>query len=513
MALHKMAALLMVSTMLAVEINAAPIVGNSTPSTANCKKFYYTQTSDHFSWTNGTEPQTFQERYFICDEFWDGKDGPIWFYCGNEANVELYVNNTGLMWDNAKDAKALLVFAEHRYYGESLIYPGDQTKLTTAQYRLLTMEQALADYAQILSFIRPQYNNVPAVGFGGSYGGMLAAWLRMKYPSAIVGAIAASAPILAFGKEWDTNRYWQVVTRDATPAAGAKEGCDSAVRSAWPMIFSKGATAAGMSELQETFHICPSTPIKTTNDVHNLAFMLLNVWDTLAMGNFPFASNYMVFQQTGDPGITLPPYPFRVACDLMMGGSPPSGDKVLSNFADAIGVLYNVTKNENCYEIPSDPNYDGIWDWQYCTELLPQETYFSLNGTTDMFWARPFSLNAINQHCQQKYGITPKQEWIPLEFGGMAGVNQSSNIVFSSGTYDPWSSGGVGVDAAAASNDHVASFGVDGTVKAVVIDGGAHHLDLMFATKSDPPAVLSARKLELQQIDMWVKQAREASKN
>ena len=27
--------------------------------------------------------------------------------------------------------------------------------------------------------------------------------------------------------------------------------------------------------------------------------MLLNVWDTLAMGNFPFASNYLIYQQVG----------------------------------------------------------------------------------------------------------------------------------------------------------------------------------------------------------------------
>ena len=46
------------------------------------------------------------------------------FYCGNEANVELYVNATGLMWEHAEKAGAVLVFAEHRYYGETAIYPG-----------------------------------------------------------------------------------------------------------------------------------------------------------------------------------------------------------------------------------------------------------------------------------------------------------------------------------------------------------------------------------------------------
>ena len=34
--------------------------------------------------------------------------------------MSLYVGASGLMWENAPEFKALLVFAEHRFYGKSL---------------------------------------------------------------------------------------------------------------------------------------------------------------------------------------------------------------------------------------------------------------------------------------------------------------------------------------------------------------------------------------------------------
>ncbi len=42
----------------------------------------------------------------------------------------------------------------------------------------------MMDYNLLIKSIRYQYSAMdkPCIVFGGSYGGMLAAWLRMKYP-------------------------------------------------------------------------------------------------------------------------------------------------------------------------------------------------------------------------------------------------------------------------------------------------------------------------------------------
>ena len=138
-----------------------------------------------------------------------------------------YLNNTGLMWESAEEFGALLIFAEHRYYGESRPYSGGELH-SNMQY--LTAEQAMADYAELLRELKTelQAEDSAVIGFGGSYGGMLAAWMRMKYPHVLSGCIAASAPIWAFPGEEppvDAGTFAKIVTRDATPAGGASQAC------------------------------------------------------------------------------------------------------------------------------------------------------------------------------------------------------------------------------------------------------------------------------------------------
>ncbi|KAL4152549.1 hypothetical protein PRNP1_002427 [Phytophthora ramorum] len=164
--------------------------GEPTNLLSQCDERFFTQTLDHFD----VGAPTYQQRYFVCDQHFR-PGGVMFFYVGNEADVELYLNHTGLMWENAGEFGAMLVFAEHRYFGKSVPFGKDVTK----HMRYLSTEQTLADYAVLITYLKGDLKrDIPVIGFGGSYGGMLGSWFRMKYPHIIDGVVAGSAPILSF---------------------------------------------------------------------------------------------------------------------------------------------------------------------------------------------------------------------------------------------------------------------------------------------------------------------------
>eukprot|EP01084_Bolivina_argentea_P197637 338646_1 len=87
---------------------------------ASCTLSYFDQVLDHFGTGIGPDDvTTFSQRYYVCGkDLFDWKpNDPVFFYCGNEAAVTEYIKYTGLMWEKAESFNALLVFAEHRYYG------------------------------------------------------------------------------------------------------------------------------------------------------------------------------------------------------------------------------------------------------------------------------------------------------------------------------------------------------------------------------------------------------------
>ena len=173
------------------------------------KELYFDQLLDHFNY-NSFDQQTFKQRYLVCSTFWKPDEGPIFFYTGNEGSITNFYDNTGFLFDIAPQFGALIIFAEHRFYGQSL--PAGLIKSFKKPYLgLLTIEQALADYAVLLDTLKVELNftDAPIIAFGGSYGGMLAAYMRLKYPNIIDGALAASSPVLSIADMGDNRTFFK----------------------------------------------------------------------------------------------------------------------------------------------------------------------------------------------------------------------------------------------------------------------------------------------------------------
>lgn len=67
--------------------------------------------------------------------------------------------------------------------------------------------------------------------------------------------------------------------------------------------------------------------------------------------------------------------------------------------------------------------------------------------------------------------------------------------LFSNGRLDPWSGGGILTS-------------LSDTITAIMIEDGAHHLDLRAKNRQDPHSVIVAREQEVKTIKKWIEEAK-----
>jgi len=212
------------------------------------ESYWFTQKLNHF---DVQDTRYFQEKYLVYDGDWNENGGPIFFYAGNEGPFESFWNNTGFMFDIAPIFGALVIFAEHRYYGATL--PFGEESFTRDNLRYLTIENAVADYALFLTTIKEDYGaeNSPVVVFGGSYGGVLAALCRTHYPAVFDMALAASAPIPQTLNTINGYVFFKLVTQDYYEV---NTKCPDIVRQGYSTILSL-ANEGDYNTISETFFI------------------------------------------------------------------------------------------------------------------------------------------------------------------------------------------------------------------------------------------------------------------
>ncbi|KAI8565695.1 hypothetical protein RHMOL_Rhmol03G0281000 [Rhododendron molle] len=447
------------------------------------KTHYFPQLLDHFTF----QPQSskiFYQKYLVNNHYWR-QGGPIFVYTGNEGNIEWFAANTGFMLDIAPKFNALLVFIEHRFYGDSMPFGKDSYK-SAETLGYLNSQQALADFAVLIRSLKKNHSSEasPVVVFGGSYGGMLAAWFRLKYPHMAIGALASSAPILQFDDITPWSSFYDGVSKDYKDAS---LNCYEVIKGSWQELEALSAQKEGLAELSKNFRTCKFTRIispsfRNLQSMYSVRNWLWEAFVYTAMVNYPTEANFMM---------PLPAYPVHEMCKIIDGISP--GATKLSKAFAAASLYYNYSQSEKCFDVENGTDAHGLhgWGWQACTEMVMPMT----RSNESMFPPSSYDYKEFAENCRTKYGVTPRPHWITTEYGGYR-IEQvlkrsGGNIIFSNGMQDPWSRGGVLKN-------------ISATITALVTEKGAHHVDFRSATKDDPEWLVQQRRQEVEIIQKWI---------
>ncbi|EQC34484.1 hypothetical protein SDRG_07812 [Saprolegnia diclina VS20] len=438
---------------------------------SRCETNTLLQPLDHFG--ASANAASFEQRYLTCSEFFDATNGPIFFYTGGNANVEVFLNTTGAMWEAAPVANALLVFAEHRFFGTSI--PSSSSSTHALDH--LSTAQALADYANVITALLARFGHRPVVAFGGGYGGLLATWLRLKFPHLVIGAVASSAPLLAFEANVDATAFARTVTYVASPVAGAHPNCIPNVRALWPQLTAAAHSSSGRTQLAAAFRLCPGISPSSSS----LVAWITTAFEALAVHNHPF------------PTAGLPGHPMRAAC-AHLAHDYYAGRSDLELYAavrDAVGVYYNASGDVPCFDLGNDhgERRQNVFKYLKCTELYTPRDY--AGGDDDMFPPQRHNETTDAMRCLQTWGVDLRPFYAHTMYGGRAGLEAATNLVLTNGDLDPWSNSGI-------------LQSLSQSVVAVRIPKGAHQSDLYFHDATDSDDLASARAVVRAHVQHWL---------
>ncbi|GMH77860.1 hypothetical protein TrST_g12456 [Triparma strigata] len=430
---------------------------------------------------------SFDLRYLGFDGFAEERKGRsiVLLYLGNEGQIESFYNASGFLFELASELSASVLFIEHRYYGESLPF-GEDGSFTNEGLRYLSIEQTLADYSLFIAEGVPNLlgcEDCDVVIFGGSYGGMLAAWHRWKYPHLTVGALASGAPIDFYPETGIQNDFYDAFLHTYEIS---QEGCGATLDTLLRTKYSED----DLSHL----NICSSE----SATVEAFLFYVRGAVSSLAMIDYPYELNFIA---------PLPANPVEVGCGLLIGG----GDVVeppIVQLRNLVDLYVNYTGDLACWDLDAELVSEGggggrmvgssdllgmtSWNYQACTELILEPI------TSDGFGFYPPDDGKESQkvidRCKAMFGVTTRPEWMPLSFGTSEDYSKYlTNTILAENEKDPWHVG---------TQDVVAN--EKNELYRLFAEGGAHHQDLRFSDELDSEGVKAMRAKERDIIKNWL---------
>ncbi|CAF0829046.1 unnamed protein product, partial [Brachionus calyciflorus] len=444
----------------------------------NCKniKLFY-QKVDHFNY-DSNQQDYFQQRYIIFDKYFKGKGSPIMFCTGYEADIVDLCHENFFAWQLSEKHGALVVFAEHRYFGESLPFGNNSHKYPFHKY--LNVDQTLKDYANVIKSIKsktPNAENSPVIAFGGSYGGMLAAWIRIKYPHLVEGSLASSAPV----SQTNCYDYARIVT---DIMRNSSKNCPNVINKLWKIIDNISKSEDGLKKLTNYFKLCNQI---NSGEIANFKQILVNAIFFLVQSNYNFETNIVT---------PLPALPVKAFCDRIINSLKDDDleneENVLNAISNGYQVFFNYTGQTKCLPLEKMlmQNRDAL-----SMEILGcngKFFTFCTNGKTDIFEEKHFVFEDFFNSCKNKFNLSPVENLFRTYYPFIHDDHRSfSNIIFSNGLWDPyWTSG-------------IYEY-VNDEIKIILIENAAHHADLLEPNKNDPESLKKARIDEEKIILKWI---------
>jgi len=376
---------------------------------------YDDQLVDHF---NLVDDRRYTQRYWTVDQFWDKPSGPVLFILCGEYTCPGVMPARLYPLELAYQFKALVVVAEHRFYGKS--YP---TNSSTENLYLLNSRQALNDFARFQTWFQQTQINEKYkydgtnrwLVIGGSYPGALSAWYRLKYPHLVVGSIASSAVVEA---KLDFPEF------DAQVATSAGPECADALRTITHLV------EKAMPDIKTEFECKP--------DINDGDFLFL-IADAAVEG-------VQYGGRTKMCSMLLPSY--RKLHSAQRRSFARRSQSVGQLQDDLLKLYINYTKTvffaggNSCDDYDrralfdlSEGNDGRSWQWQTCTEV----GYWQTARTPDVsIRSQRINTRYYMDMCHEVFGLThlPDIEGTNNYYGGWN--ISTSNTFFVNGIEDPW---------------------------------------------------------------------------
>ncbi|KAM9249324.1 putative serine protease K12H4.7 [Dugong dugon] len=401
---------------------------------------WFRQKLDHFS---KNDSRLWQQRYFINDAFYI-PGGPVFLMTEGSRTADISgvsETNTWVMY--AERLGALCLLLEHRFYGHSQP-TGD---LSTASLRYLSSRQALADVVNFRTEIAQKMGLTKNkwVVFGGSYGGSLAVWSRIKHPKLFAAAVGSSAPIIAKTNFYE---YFEGVQRSLDTH---NSECLEAVKEAFNKVVKMLKRRKYYSKLKSDFMLRKKIKFSSVMDRTFLLERLLMLIGTTVQ--------YNINSKNDEVGIVIStfkdmdPDPQRGQVAGLQSHSQykakQRGETVLDCFADNGRIVFS---------------WKNLYYVQECSD----------------FYGLEFSNYSLNM------GVMSTNEYYD-------GFNVTgSKIIFSNGSFDPWHILGITKD-------------ISKDLPAVFIKGEGHCTDLFETMDTDSAELIQAREKIFNILQKWLK--------